>query len=124
MRGYRLLIPADGVASQTVRENMSALRVMQTVLTADIRPSTALDLPHGLASTRPQWRGLVEAARHVVAACPAHPASSDHGRRQGNSCCWSAGPPWSHRRWFWPPALIRGEAWSRGTGGLHTLSCP
>ena len=54
MQGYRLLIPADGVASQTVRENMSALRVMQTVLTADIRPSTALDLPHVLASTRPQ----------------------------------------------------------------------
>jgi len=54
MQGYRLLIPADGVASQTVRENMSALRLMQTVLTADIRPSTALDLPHVLASTRPQ----------------------------------------------------------------------
>ena len=54
MRGYRLLIPADCVASQTVRENTSALRLMQTVLTADIRPSTALDLPHLLASTRPQ----------------------------------------------------------------------
>ena len=54
MRGYRLIIPADCVASQTVRENTSALRLMQTVLTADIRPSTALDLPHLLASTRPQ----------------------------------------------------------------------
>jgi nicotinamidase-related amidase len=54
MRGYRLLIPADCVASQTVRENTSALRLMQTVLKADIRPSTALDLPHVLASTRPQ----------------------------------------------------------------------
>jgi nicotinamidase-related amidase len=54
MQGYRLLIPADGVASQTVRENTSALRVMQTVLKADIRPSTALDVPHVLASTRPQ----------------------------------------------------------------------
>ena len=54
MQGYRLLIPADGVASQTVRENTSALRLMQTVLTADIRPSTALDVPHVLASTRPQ----------------------------------------------------------------------
>ena len=48
MRGYRLIIPADCVASQTVRENTSALRLMQTVLTADIRPSTALDLPHVL----------------------------------------------------------------------------
>ena len=46
MREYRLIIPADCVASQTVRENTSALRLMQTVLTADIRPSTALDLPH------------------------------------------------------------------------------
>jgi nicotinamidase-related amidase len=54
MRGYRLLIPADCVASPTVRENTSALRLMQTVLTADIRPSTALDVPHLLASSRPQ----------------------------------------------------------------------
>ena len=53
MRGYRLIIPADCVASQTVRENTSALRLMQTVLNADVRPSTALDLPHVLASTRP-----------------------------------------------------------------------
>jgi nicotinamidase-related amidase len=54
MRGYRLLIPTDCVASQTIRENTSALRLMQTVLKADIRPSTALDLPHLLASSRPQ----------------------------------------------------------------------
>ena len=53
MRGYRLLIPADCVASQTVRENTSALHLMQTVLKADVRPSAALDLPHVLASTRP-----------------------------------------------------------------------
>jgi nicotinamidase-related amidase len=50
MRGYRLIVPADCVASQTVRENTSALHLMQTVLKADIRPSTALDLPHLLAS--------------------------------------------------------------------------
>jgi nicotinamidase-related amidase len=50
MRGYRLLIPADCVASQTVRDNTSALHVMQTVLKADIRPSTALDLLQALAS--------------------------------------------------------------------------
>src|SRR4029453_9661268 len=57
MRGYRLLIPADCVASQTVRENTSALRLMQTVPKADIRPATGLDLPHVLASTRPSCRG-------------------------------------------------------------------
>jgi nicotinamidase-related amidase len=51
MRGYTLIIPADCVASQTVRDNTSALRLMQTVLNADIRPSTALDLPHLVAST-------------------------------------------------------------------------
>jgi nicotinamidase-related amidase len=50
MRGYRLIVPADCVASQTVREHTSALHLMQTVLKADIRPSTALDLPHLLAS--------------------------------------------------------------------------
>jgi nicotinamidase-related amidase len=50
MRGYRLLIPADCVASQTVRDNTSALHLMQTVLKADIRPSTALDLLQALAS--------------------------------------------------------------------------
>jgi nicotinamidase-related amidase len=50
MRGYRLIVPADCVASQTVRENTSALHLMQTVLKADIRPSTALDLLQALAS--------------------------------------------------------------------------
>jgi nicotinamidase-related amidase len=54
MRGYRLISPADGGASQTVRKHASALHVMQTVLKTDIRPSTALDLPYVLASTRPQ----------------------------------------------------------------------
>jgi nicotinamidase-related amidase len=53
MRGYRLIIPADCVASQTVRENTNALHLMQTVLKADVRPSTALDLPHMLASPQP-----------------------------------------------------------------------
>jgi nicotinamidase-related amidase len=51
MRGYTLIIPADCVASQTVRDTTSALRLMQTVLNADIRPSTALDLPPLVAST-------------------------------------------------------------------------
>ena len=54
MRGYTLIIPADCVASNTVRENRSALHLMQTVLKADIRPSTALDLQHLLGAPRPQ----------------------------------------------------------------------
>jgi nicotinamidase-related amidase len=54
MRGYRLVIPADCVASQTMRENQSALHLMQTVLKADVRPSTALDLQDFLGSPRPR----------------------------------------------------------------------
>jgi len=54
MRGYTLIIPADCVASQTVQENKNALHLMQTVLQADIRPSTALDLQQLLISSRPQ----------------------------------------------------------------------
>jgi nicotinamidase-related amidase len=60
MRGYRLVIPADCVASQTVRENTSALHLMQTVLNADVRPSTALDLRRLLASLRAPCRGKVK----------------------------------------------------------------
>jgi nicotinamidase-related amidase len=44
MREYRLVIPSDCVASNTTLENTSALHLMQSVLKADIRPSTALDL--------------------------------------------------------------------------------
>jgi nicotinamidase-related amidase len=54
MRDYRLVIPTDCVASNTVQENKSALRLMQHVLKADIRPSTELDLQH-LRTSR-QWR--------------------------------------------------------------------
>jgi nicotinamidase-related amidase len=54
MREYTLVIPADCVASNTARENKSALHLMQSVLKADIRPSTALDLPHLLAATGAQ----------------------------------------------------------------------
>ena len=42
------------LTSQTVRENQSALHLMQTVLKADVRPSTALDLQHFLVSPPPQ----------------------------------------------------------------------
>lgn len=60
MRGYTLVIPADCVASQTVREDISALHVMQTVLNADIRPSTALDWRRMLASRQSPCKGTVE----------------------------------------------------------------
>jgi nicotinamidase-related amidase len=44
MRDVHLVVPADCVASQDAEENRYALRHMQRVLKADIRPSTALDL--------------------------------------------------------------------------------
>jgi len=44
MRDFHLVVPADCVASQDPEENRHALRHMQRVLKADIRPSTALDL--------------------------------------------------------------------------------
>ena len=44
MRDYRLVIPADCVASQDKTENERALKFMQRVLKADIRPSTKVDL--------------------------------------------------------------------------------
>jgi nicotinamidase-related amidase len=43
MRDYHLLIPADCVVSNTLKENNSALELMEKVLKADIRPSTELD---------------------------------------------------------------------------------
>jgi nicotinamidase-related amidase len=44
MRDYHLIIPADCVASNTVQDNDHALALMQNVLKADIRSSTALAL--------------------------------------------------------------------------------
>jgi nicotinamidase-related amidase len=44
MRDYRLMIPTDCVASQEETENQRALKFMQRVLKADIRPSTKLEL--------------------------------------------------------------------------------
>ena len=44
MRDYRLVIPADCVASQEETENQRALKFMERVLKADIRPSTEIDL--------------------------------------------------------------------------------
>lgn len=44
MRDYRVIVPADCIASNTPEENESALAQMQAVLKADITPSTALAL--------------------------------------------------------------------------------
>ena len=44
MRDYRLVIPADCVASQDETENQRALSFMQRVLKADVTPSTETDV--------------------------------------------------------------------------------
>jgi nicotinamidase-related amidase len=44
MRDYRLVVPADCVASETRRQNQQALRVMHTLLKADVTPSIRLRL--------------------------------------------------------------------------------
>ena len=44
MRDFKLFVPADCVVSNTNEENQHALKQMQTVLKADIRISTELDL--------------------------------------------------------------------------------
>ena len=44
MRDFHLYVPSDCVASNTIEENEHALELMKTVLKADIRPSTELDL--------------------------------------------------------------------------------
>ena len=44
MRDFHLYVPSDCVASNHVEENEHALKLMEQVLKADIRPSTELDL--------------------------------------------------------------------------------
>jgi nicotinamidase-related amidase len=44
MRDFKLFVPADCVVSNTNEENQHALQQMQTVLKADVRISTELDL--------------------------------------------------------------------------------
>jgi nicotinamidase-related amidase len=44
MRDYRLMIPADCVASQIETDNRRALKFMQRVLKADISPSKKVDI--------------------------------------------------------------------------------
>jgi nicotinamidase-related amidase len=43
MRDFRLVIPADCIASNTAEDNRHALAIMKTVLKADTQPSTELD---------------------------------------------------------------------------------
>jgi nicotinamidase-related amidase len=51
MRGYKLIVPADCVASERTEQNQVALAHMADVLKADSRPSTAIDLDELLAAT-------------------------------------------------------------------------
>ena len=44
MRDFNLVIPSDCVASNTAEENEHALKLMEQVLKADIRPSTELEI--------------------------------------------------------------------------------
>jgi nicotinamidase-related amidase len=44
MRDFRLCVPSDCIASNTDEDNRHALEQMRTVLKADIRPSTEIDL--------------------------------------------------------------------------------
>jgi nicotinamidase-related amidase len=57
MRDFRLVVPADCVASMRAADNAEALRLMGDVLHADTRPSTELDIDALLASeARPAAR--------------------------------------------------------------------
>jgi nicotinamidase-related amidase len=44
LRDYKLFIPGDCIASNSKEENDAALRLMEKVVKADVRPSTELDL--------------------------------------------------------------------------------
>lgn len=44
LRDYKLYIPSDCTASNSREENDAALRLMEKVVKADVRPSTELDL--------------------------------------------------------------------------------
>jgi len=49
MRDYKLIIPADCIASINQIDNDSTLKQMQDVLKADIRPSNEIDFGHSRA---------------------------------------------------------------------------
>jgi nicotinamidase-related amidase len=57
MRDYHLVVPADCVASETRRENLQALRIMRTLLKADVTPSPRLRLDRLVRRDRAAARG-------------------------------------------------------------------
>jgi nicotinamidase-related amidase len=46
MRDYKLVVPSDCTASNTVKENRDALKLMRDYLKADVRPSARIRLRH------------------------------------------------------------------------------
>ena len=70
MRDFNLVIPADCVASNDPEENRHSLEKMRTLLKADIRPSTEIDLeevkhrsrqdPDGEPKPQPQARQFAD----------------------------------------------------------------
>jgi nicotinamidase-related amidase len=67
MRDFHLFVPADCVASRTAEENATALHQMHTLLQADIRPSTALDLKQLVWTRNNEERGKDFSAASVRA---------------------------------------------------------
>jgi nicotinamidase-related amidase len=82
MRDYRLVVPADCVASNDAEENRHALEQMRVVLKADVRPSSELDLE---ALRRAEGR------RPTASAPAAAPGASDSPGR--GRCPARAGDP-------------------------------
>ena len=56
MRDYKLIIPADCIASENQVDNDNALKQMQKVLKADVRPSVEIDFAH--SKTHDQRRAV------------------------------------------------------------------
>ena len=56
MRDYKLIIPADCIASENQVDNDNALKQMQKVLKADVRPSMEIDFAH--SKTHDQRRAV------------------------------------------------------------------
>lgn len=54
MRDYKLIVPADCIASINKRDNDNTLKQMQDVLKADIRPSDEIDFAHSDAREQRQ----------------------------------------------------------------------
>ncbi|HEV7397913.1 MAG TPA: isochorismatase family cysteine hydrolase [Pyrinomonadaceae bacterium] len=69
MRDFKIFVPRDCVASETIEANESALAQMELVLKADLRPSTELDLSgDGYPSMRHAQGGDDEATKQTERA--------------------------------------------------------